>query len=270
LLARSRDGVVEVGAESLEVVAPADGAVAGDEHVPRELRDPLDDPRPRLRVAVAHPRVAADEHEVGGEEHSRVREVQERVARGMPAAVGEELGAAEASPLVEELVRQAMLGLGDGFDELRRRVAGRFQLLLEGREPLLAAARDQLARRSRRDDRRLLEDLVPPDVVAVPVAVDDDRRRGQTEEPNGLEEVTSGGGREERVEDERLARELDDAGVSDRAPIRQRDRGPGAVRDLLELEVRRLGQAVLRAAAARASSSRRRMRGFASLTISSR
>jgi hypothetical protein len=49
--------------------------------------------------------VRADEHEVGGEEHARLAEVQERVALGVTAAVGEELGAVEAPPLVEDVVR---------------------------------------------------------------------------------------------------------------------------------------------------------------------
>ena len=232
------------------------------EDVEVELRHPVEDLPPRLRVPVAHPDVVADEDEVGGEEDARVGEVQERVALGVPAAVGDELGATEAPSVVEDLVGQALLDLRDGGHELRRRVLGRLELLAETREPLLVAGRDQLARPPRGDDRRALEDLVAAHVVAVPVAVHDPPRTAGRRR----EELTRRRRRPGGVEDERLTAQVDDPRVSHRE-VGVGDRRPRALRRLLEAEVR---QAVRRAAAARASSSRRRMRGFASFTISSR
>ena len=71
----------------------------------------------------------------------------------------------------------------------------------------------------------------------------------------------AGGERDVRVEDERLAAEVDEARVADGEVAVLRDRREDAVGELLD------PQAVLRS---RASCSRRRMIGFASLTISSR
>jgi antitoxin PrlF len=78
-------------------------------------------------------------------------------------------------------------------------------------------------------------------VVGVPVAVDGGADRSR--EPLGLgSELRARLRREGGVEDERLPAEVDDAGVPDPAPVGDRDRGPGAVRDFLEREVTRLRQ----------------------------
>ena len=74
-------------------------------------------------------------------------------------------------------------------------------------------------------------------------------------------ESASRGEREVRVEDERLAADIDDAGVADRHASFLDNRREDDIDDLLDA---RGLHAVLR------SCSRRRMIGFASLTISSR
>jgi hypothetical protein len=110
----------------------------------------------------------------------------------------------------------------------------------------------------RRDDAGI-ERRRAVDMVGVPVAEHDIGNRrvllGRSAQS------PSRGERDVRVEDQRLAAEIDEAGVADRHASLLRDRREDAVRNLLDL--RRL-HAVLR------SCSRRRMIGFASLTISSR
>ena len=130
-----------MGVHRVEVVAAADVAVAGDEHVEVELSHPLEDRAPRADVAVADPRVRPDEDEVGREEHARVRDQEEGVTLGVTAAVGEELRSADRSPLVEELVGKARLDLRDRLHHLGRRVGGRLELLPQAGEPLLAGSR---------------------------------------------------------------------------------------------------------------------------------
>ena len=113
------------------------------------------------------------------------------------------------------------------------------------------------------DDVRVgVEGAGAVDVVAVPVAEHDGAHR-----PEALgrgAQLAGGGERDVRVEDERLAAEVDEAGVSDGDAVGLGDRRVHAVVDALDL---RGSHAVLRS---RASCSRRRMIGFASLTISSR
>jgi hypothetical protein len=73
---------------------------------------PVEDPRPRLRVTVADPRVAVDD-EVGGEQYPLLRKPQDCVAERVPASEGERLRppcrAAEVAVVVELLDGMAEL-----------------------------------------------------------------------------------------------------------------------------------------------------------------
>ena len=65
----------------------------GDDCPRLERGDPLEDARPRADVAVADPRMAADDDEVGREQDPLVRQPEDRVAERVPAAVRERLRA---------------------------------------------------------------------------------------------------------------------------------------------------------------------------------
>src|SRR3954454_13032114 len=92
---------------------PATGPCPGTDRRGLELCEPLEDPGPRSDVAVAHPAVTVDYHEIGGEQDLLGREPEDAVAERVPAAVRERLRrsllAGEGALFVERLVGETEL-----------------------------------------------------------------------------------------------------------------------------------------------------------------
>ena len=235
-----------------------------DDGLRAEGGQPVEDPRPRLRVAVADPRMAADDDEIGREEDPFLREPEDRVAERVTAAVGDRLRSrgAKSRSSIERLVRDgAARALGSSVRASSANgVPSNSSTGVAFSSASRASVRSRISSAVRAvATTRRVERARAVDVVAVPVAEHDRARRRELLRRGP--QLATGRERDVRVEDERLAAEVDEAGVADREIALLCDRREDAVCELLE------PQAVLRS---RASCSRRRMIGFASLTISSR
>jgi len=209
--------------------------------------------------------VPVHDDEVCREEDPFVRDPEDGVAQSVPPAERQRLRApgraAEVAVVVELLhgmVELEVRQLGPRDLRERRAVEVLERRRLQLGEPRLRPLAHQIRRPARGDDVRI-ERAGAVDVIAVPVAEDDRVRRSML--LCRLAQRTPGGERDVRVEDERLAAEVDEPGVADRDVALLRDRREDTGCELLD------PQAVRRS---RASCSLRRMIGFASLTISSR
>ena len=188
----------------------SDRPVRGDDHARATRLECVQDLEPVLDVAVPDPRMALDHDEVAREDG--VLEPEERIALGVAAAQGldDRAVSLEAAP--------------------RRRSVGR------RRRPASPAVAlfHQLTRALRRDDRDVRRSEGLPLTWSacqwLLIAYGD---RGD-HLGRACAARSDASMLRERVEDDAVVADADEARVPDRARARQRDRGPGVVRDLLE------------------------------------